>query len=1171
MTGSVRIGLFGGLQAHDGGRGLDLGGPKQRAVLAVLALDPGRAASPSRLIDLVWGEHVPNRAEVSLQAYVSNLRRVLEPDRLPRQAPRLLLTHPAGYSLAVGREQVDVTRFEDLAARGHQQLVDGDPDEAAATLDAALAVFVGDLLPELAEEPWVVEAAARLHEVRATALEDRFDAGLTLGEHRAMAQRIDAAVTEDPYRERLRGQQALALYRSGRQRDALAALQAARRVLVEEIGIEPGVELRRLEAEILDQAPSLDFVPPQAGERRRQRDPAWSDPGRDRRAASADSPADQGRPPGRTGEDPAEAGRAFVGRDRELAALRRAFEAAATGSGRAVLVSGEPGIGKTRLVEEALAGLPEVAVAWGRCTEHAAHAAYWPCIQIGRQLEGAGVVAEELVSDLLPDEDVLDDQPGADRLWLHHAIGRTLASTTRPLVLVFDDLQWADPGTLRVLEFVVGDLRRMPVLLVATTRPVAPDAPDALVDCLGELARQPDALRLDLAGLGQAEVGRWIAERSRGAADASVAGLVHDRTGGNPFFVGEVVELLASEDRLVDPAAARRGPSVPAAVQDVIRRRVSRLPAPSQQLLAAASVIGRGFDLDLVAAVSDRSVAEVLDQLEPPLAAGLVEEGEAPGRFQFSHALVAEALAAESSPVRRARLHARVAEALASLRATDADDHAAEVAHHAFAGMAAGSAERAYEWSVRAARSATASLAHEDAAEHWGRAVRSVEVARPADGVARFEALLEQGLAHLRADAVEPAYVALVAAIDLAVALGDPGRVGRAAAAMHLEGLWFAGEVGLVAVDAVAALERALAVMPEEPSVDLALTLGALGENAYWRWPVERLDEVSARAVAVARRTGDPVALGRALHKRNQVLWRASTVAERQVAVDELLGLIDAGLTPPELSATGLIGAAGVAWETADVTTAEAHRARARLLARELGSPALITQLDFFEATLLTWHGRLDEAHEMIDTAYDLYRRTRRWSADVFRAGFKIMVSLEQDRAEDILELAPLLLDSPYRPWFQEAVAFALTELGRLDEARALVGTDLPPFVDCWLYVGVLTTAAHTRVALGDVEAATTLRRLLVPHLGLLGSVGTGIACGDVALALGRLDLFLGDHDAARAMADRSVATCDAGGAGPWLVRALLFRAGVTGDDADRERAAGIVDRLDLQLLRHRI
>ena len=115
----MRIGLFGGLQAHDGGRGLDLGGPKQRAVLAVLALDPGRAAFPSRLIDLVWGEHVPNRAEVSLQAYVSNLRRVLEPDRLPRQAPRLLLTHPAGYSLAVGREQVDVTRFEDLAARGH--------------------------------------------------------------------------------------------------------------------------------------------------------------------------------------------------------------------------------------------------------------------------------------------------------------------------------------------------------------------------------------------------------------------------------------------------------------------------------------------------------------------------------------------------------------------------------------------------------------------------------------------------------------------------------------------------------------------------------------------------------------------------------------------------------------------------------------------------------------------------------------------------------------------------------------------------------------------------------------------------------------------------------------------------------------------------------------------
>ncbi len=1162
----MRYQLFGGLRvADDARRPVDVGGPKQRSVLAALLLEPGRSVSADRLIDQVWGDDPPNRAEVSLQAYVSNLRRAVEPGRKPREAPRVLLTNPAGYALCVERDQVDIARFEDLAALGHEALRSGDAAGAATTLDQALAERVGPLLPELGGEGWVDEAAVRLNQVRALALEDRFEAGLALGEHLRLIPQVEAAVVEEPYRERLRHQHALALYRSGRQRDALSALQAARRTLVDEVGIEPGAELRQLEADILAQAPSLDLAPAAAGDRRRADDPRWQRPGRDRRRATG--PVTDGA----ANADGAGAVRSFIGRRRELDALLDAAASLGAGSGRPVVVSGEPGIGKTRLVEELVARIPDAAVAWGRCPEHATNAAFWPCIQIGRQLEGAGALAAELVSDLLPDDDApISDEPGADRLGLHLAITRTLGSASRPVVLVVDDLQWADPGSLRVLEFIAGDLHRVPVLLVVTCRPVTADAPPALVDCLGELARQPDALRLDLTGLEEADVARWVDQRSGGRADRSVAASVHGRTAGNPFFVGEVIELLASEDRL-DDLDAGRGAPVPMAVQDVVRRRVSRLPAESQQLLAAASVIGRTFDLDVVATVTGSAPDEVLDRLDPSVEAGLVEEGDAPGRFQFAHALVADSLAAESSAIRRARLHAAAARALARPRAADAERQLAEVAHHAFAGMAAGTADLAHEWSVRAARSAAARLAHEDAAEHWGRAVQALEVADPTDRVGRFDALLAQGRALLRADVVGPAYVVLAAAIELAIALEDPDRVGQAAAAMHVDGVWFVGEMGLEEMDPVACLERALAAMGTEPSADLALALSALSENAYWTWPAARLEATSAEAVRVARAVGDDAVLGRALHKRNQALWRAATLDERRVGSDELLALIDAGRTPPALTATGLFGAAGVAWESADVVGAAALLARARELADSLGSPVLFTQLDFFQATLEVWHGQLEEALRSIDRAYQLYRRTRRWSADAFRAGFEMAVWVEQDRVDQVVELGPAMLDTPYRPWFQEGYAWALCEVGLVDEARQVIGGDLPPDLDCWLYLGVLGAAAHTRCALGDHQAAAVLRERMVPYAGLLATTGTGVAFGPIAAALARVDLLLGDRSAAAGHADRAVALAEAQGAGPWLARSLLLRAEITGDVADHDRAGELIDAADLALLRRRL
>lgn len=1307
--------VLGGLAVQADGRPLELGGPKQRAVLAALVCEVGRPVPVSTLVERVWSDEVPPRADASLQAYVSNLRRVLEPGRRPREAAQVLVTRPTGYVLLAGRDVVDATRLEDLATAGGELLRRGDPAAAAEALDRALASWTGRLLPELAGTPWVDDAAARLDRLRAQALEDRFDAGLALGAGAELVPALEAAVADDPYRERWWGQLAVALYRAGRQREALERLQDARRALVEDVGIEPGPELVAIEAAVLAHDPVLTVAGPAVPTR-----PTAPKPGRaflftdiegstrlwdadtgamadalahhdrlveaalleaggtvfsragDAFAAVFDEPnaavraavaiqrslgdadwptteplrvriglhagdaeerdgdyfgptlnetsrvmsaghggqvlltdavaeacpdittrplgaaslrglreplalhqllaegLDDAFPPLRVDApdpDPHGSPRSLIGRRDELAELLQAYRRAAQRHGNPVVVSGEPGIGKTRLVEELVAAVPEAVVAWARCPETGAQAAYLPCIQIARQLEGS-VQFGELADVLLPEVDVQTVDPSAERLALHVGVAKLLGAGTKPVILVVDDLQWADPASLRLIEYVASDLARTPVLLVVTVRPLTADAPIELVDCLGELARQPGALRIDLGGLGPDDVARWLGQRTAGEADPAVARHVLDRTGGNPFFVGEVVELLAGDGRLDDLAAARSA-SVPAAVQDVVRRRVSRLPPDSQQLLAAASVHGRVFDADVVGDVVGATILDVLEQLEPALDSGLVAEGDRPGRFQFSHALVAETLASELSSARRARLHAATAHALVRLRAGDLDVHAAEVAHHALEGAAAGVAELALEWSVRAAGHAAVRNAHEDAARHWERAVRAVSLARPTDAIARIDLLVEQGLAHLRADQVALTYQALTEALDLALDVGDHQRIGRAASSMLIEGLWMAGEDAESALAAVPVLERAVAALPEEPTAERALALASLADNAYWMWPPERLDETSAAAVAVARATGDEAVLARTLQKRAGAMWRAGS---REVIASTARELLEvAGHRDDELAATGLMATSFVSWERGDVADAHDRVVRALAIATRLGNPALLSQLGFCRVALLTWQGRLAEAERVLDDTHELYRRTRRFASDALRAGYLAVIRTEQDRVDEVVEDSSLLLAPPYGPWFGEAVIWALTEAGRLDEADALVADRLPPLIDCWLYVGVLAAAAHSRAALGRRDHLATIRDHLRPHAGFLAVAGTGSAFGDVDLALARCELALGDPDAALRHVDASVEVCGRSGDNPWLARALLLRAELTGATADRDRAEAIVRRLDLPLLARRL
>ncbi len=261
----MRFAILGSFEVSDGERKVALGGFKQRATLAVLVLAPNRVVPVDQMVHQLWGEHPPRQATGSLQAYVSNLRRALEPDRAPREPPRILRSEAAGYRLAIDPAAVDAARFEHLAAAGRAHLREGQPRAARDALAESLGLWRGPALGEFRDEPFARIEAAGLEELRADALEGRVAADLALGEHGAVVAELQRLVTEEPLREQLWAHLMVALYRAGRQGDALAAYRQCRQTLDAELGLEPGPRLRALEADVLRQASSLDWTPVDTG------------------------------------------------------------------------------------------------------------------------------------------------------------------------------------------------------------------------------------------------------------------------------------------------------------------------------------------------------------------------------------------------------------------------------------------------------------------------------------------------------------------------------------------------------------------------------------------------------------------------------------------------------------------------------------------------------------------------------------------------------------------------------------------------------------------------------------------------------------------------------------------------------------------------------------------
>ncbi|MFA9430040.1 BTAD domain-containing putative transcriptional regulator [Egicoccus sp. AB-alg2] len=719
----MQFGVLGPLSLVRDGATIDVTTPKQRALLTHLLVQARRPVPIEQLVAGLWGEQPPAQALVSLRSYVSNLRRTLDGTGVT------IASRNRGYLLDADPDAVDHVRFERLLATGRGHLRAGDPAAALGALDAALALWRGDVFADAADNELLRGDAVRLDELRRGAHEDRMEALLQLGRPEEVVAAATDFVLREPLRERARGQLMLALYRTGRGPDALEAFHGFRSLLADELGLDPSPHLQRLADDILRQEPELS----------RERDGAATPPAAPPVAAPIAGPD---APPTR-----------LAGRVHERTELRSSLERMTAGTGSVLLVVGEPGIGKTTLLE----GMVEDAVAlgavaaWGRCPETPGAPAFWPWVQALRTL--ADAVDDPTLSQLVAGEasalahlvPTIADRTGAApgdlaghaeaRFVLFDAVDLFLRRFTaaRPLLVVIDDLHWADEPSLQLLGYLaphVGDRR---LVLAASYRDVVADWSPTLQATLAELVRAPTLQQLGLAGLLPADVARVVADRTGQVLPVEELLRLHERTGGNPFFVHQLAQLRRESS---DPDGVPTSEALPAGVRHVLARRLSALPDQTRTLLEAAALAGRDIDPAVVGPIVGGDTAGVLERLEPAVAHGLVERTGPVTAHRFVHALVRECLVDAVPPARRLRLHRELG---AALEATGRAP-ASAVAEHYWRAADLIDDDRPVRQLLLAAAEARAVLAHEQA-ERYLRRARELTAAR-GDAAGELEVLL---------------------------------------------------------------------------------------------------------------------------------------------------------------------------------------------------------------------------------------------------------------------------------------------------------------------------------------------------------------------------------------------------------------------------------------------
>ncbi len=1098
--------ILGPLEVRRDGVVLPPVGPKQRALLALLLLHANEPLGRTALIDGIWGEHPPETAAKALQVYVSELRRTL--------GREVIHTRGGGYELAVAPDELDLSRFERLIEEARA----AGPAAAAPKLRTALALWRGPALGDVSDAPFARAETGRLEELRLAAAEELADAELALGHHSELVPELERLVAHNPLRERPRAQLILALYRSGRQAEALECYQEARRLLVQDLGIDPGRPLRELETAILRQDPDLDFV----------------------------SIVEDGRSEASAG--------VFVGRRPELDQLLAALDDVLAHRGRVFLLAGEPGIGKSRFAEEVIRRARERGfdTLVGRCWEAGGAPAYWPWVQSLRlyvratepatlqaQLgPGAAEIAHILpeLHELLPglaERTSVDSEGARFRLFDAAAEFLRTASERRPIAIVLDDLHAADTPSLLLLQFLAREIAASRVLLVGAFRDVDPVPGDALAALLAEVAREPVSRRLYLGRLSEEDVATYLESTAPELASADLAAALYRGTEGNPLFLSETVRLLSLEGGGVEPTGKLPVP-IPPSLRDVILRRLGHLPDECRRVLSFASVLGREFALDALARIVGVTEEELLDTLEEAVRARVVSDvPEVPGHLRFAHVLIRDTLYEAITAARRVQLHRRVVEALETLHGDDSGLHLAELAHHAIAGRDFDQGRRNAQ---RAGDRALALVAYEEAGRLYHTALDALARSEAPDEEAECELLLSLGEAEIRAGNTSAAKRAFLDAASLARRLGLARQLARAA-------VGYGGRIVFARAGdddrLVPLLEEGLAAL-EEDDVELRARLLARLAGALRDEPSrERREKLSREAVELARRSGNPAALAAALEGRAVAIIAPDTVDECLAVANELQEVAEQ-IGDAERMVQAHMDRCIAQLQVGNVSRAKSDLDAANRIADELKQPAQQWAIRGVEAMLALATGRFREGEGLVAQTFALGERAQpEMAIPVHRLQLYTLCDFRGTLEKVEPAISDLVREYPERPVFRCVAIHLQARLRRLPEAERalakLAADDFSalPFDQEWL-LG-MSLLAEASALLRETDSASVLYRLLVPWAALnVVDQAEGMR-GSVSRYLGILATTTTRWDEADRHFGDAVAMNERMGARPWV------------------------------------
>lgn len=1117
----MRARLAGALRLETGPvvlEGTSLGGRQVRLALAYLLMRCGHEVPRSELADVLWDGYLPASWEPALRNVLSRVRKVLAPleqARLQQGQGTISLTLPSGSA-------VDVLVAGAQVVRGEELLVEVDLEPALAAAESAAVVLAQPFLPG-ENGAWSERIRGELGELLSRALVVVAEARLQRGDHVRSAQAAADLLQREPLLETAHQLRMRALAAGGNRGEALQAYDRCRRTLVEELGVGPSVETEWVYLSML-----ADDVPPEP--------------------AAAPLAAD------RTG-DRGGAG-SFVGRAQELARLQAAWEDVRSGRGRVVLVAGEAGIGKTRLGLEAatLAAGQGALVLSGRCDEDVP-VPYQPFSEALDQYV-AGADAQELrrhlgwgardvaalvvrLTTVLPEltegsAPTMDGEPSGsgERLFEGVAFLLRSLSTTRPVVLLLDDLHWADRATTLLLRYLARALSDAPVLLFGTYRDDDARGQAPVLRAVSELAREPGVVRLPLGGLGPAEVADLLHTRAPGGAQRELAVRLVEQTGGNPFFLAELLRhasnlRLRGDEDLV----------VPQTVTDVVAARSARLSTAGRQLLRAASVLGQQGErrvLQQVVGLDDELFSSACDEVEE--GRFLLAVPGSPERYQFAHVLLRTISYGEMTTARRIRLHEGTAAALQPLGGR----FAADVARHL---VAAGRSAQAVQPALAGA--AWARVRHDD--EQAARLLHLALSRLAEDDHRRLPALLDLGAAHRRGQAPALACAAYQEAAALARRRTDALALADAALGLF-GGATHGGATVEEGDERTALLEEALAALGEGDSAARVRVLSALAYAHYF--DARRRTELAHEALSSGRRLGQPRALSAALSAAWTSTWGPQRTHDRLEIATEMVEVARGGGDAERELSARLIRLGDLV-ELGDRQQVDTELGLTEALLEQAPVPWLRWRVTAWRALLSVVEGR-DDAEELIGAA--LAARADRTDANAAQCfGIQLVcLRLTQGRAHEVLDLVrAAVADYPVAPAYRCVLALCLAEAGQLDEARLqfehFAANDFSHVTQDVNWITSMAALADTCVALADARRAELLHQALLPvadRMAVLDAYGGGGAFwGSIAGLVGRLECVLGRHvEAERHL--RQAIDVDRRFGAPWWVarseRALL-------------------------------